>query len=208
MDDKANPVGAYIGQVWYAVNYYQTLLHENAILIGDFNSNQIWDEKPRAGNHTDVVNFLKQLGIESLYHKQFNEEHGKETVHTFCLQKNRQRPYHIDYIFASDNIVKNGYQLRIESADKWIDKSDHVPMILDVNPFKSKVSFKNTYHDFAGRHLRHLTNDTRNKFRDELLDIDRLAIELDSQPDKEKLAKLMSRIETLKQIDRLLTAFR
>ena len=66
MDNKHNPLARYIGQVWNAINYYQTILGENSILIGDFNSNQIWDTKDRVANHTDVVNFLKELKIESL----------------------------------------------------------------------------------------------------------------------------------------------
>ena len=41
MDNKQNPLARYIGQVWNAINYYQTILGENSILIGDFNSNQI-----------------------------------------------------------------------------------------------------------------------------------------------------------------------
>ncbi|MFY7733076.1 MAG: endonuclease/exonuclease/phosphatase family protein [Bacteroidia bacterium] len=55
--DKNNQ---YIEQVWKAINYYDELLQNNipSILIGDFNSNKIWDRKSRIGNHSDVVSFL------------------------------------------------------------------------------------------------------------------------------------------------------
>ena len=132
MDNKQNPLARYIGQVWNAINYYQTILGENSILIGDFNSNQIWDTKDRVANHTDVVNFLAELNIESLYHRQFNEQHGKESLKTFFMYRNIEKPYHIDYIFASHNIIENGYKLTLETSNNWIDKSDHIPLILDV----------------------------------------------------------------------------
>lgn len=38
--------GLYIEQVWKAVHHYNTLLKDSkTILIGDFNSNKIWDRK-------------------------------------------------------------------------------------------------------------------------------------------------------------------
>ncbi|MCO5242132.1 MAG: endonuclease/exonuclease/phosphatase family protein [Chitinophagaceae bacterium] len=204
MDNKQNPLASYIGQVWNAVNYYQTILHDNSILIGDFNSNQIWDEKDRVGNHTDVVNLLKQYDIESLYHKQFNEEHGKESLKTFFMYRNVEKPYHIDYVFASKNIIQNGYKLTLETSEKWIDKSDHIPLILEVNPFESKIASKDTYSDIASRQLKCLSDDTKNKFSIELSNIENLAKSLDDENNKDGLLKLISDIEILKQIDKLI----
>ncbi len=209
MDNKQNPLARYIGQVWRAVNYYQSALKENSILIGDFNSNQIWDEKERMGNHTDVVNFLKQFSIESVYHKQFNEVQGKESLKTYFMYRNIEKPYHIDYIFASENILKNGYNLAIEDTNRWIDKSDHVPLILDISPFESSVSIKHTHHDFALRHMNNLTELTKAKFCNELSAIEDLARDLDTnQPTKENLSKLIGNIEKLKQIDELVSGLK
>ena len=208
MNNKQNPLSRYIGQVWLAIKYYQSTLTENSILIGDFNSNQIWDEKERVGNHTDVVNFLKELEIESLYHKQFNETHGKESLKTFFMYRNIEKPYHIDYVFASHNIIKNGYNLILENSNKWIDKSDHIPLILDISPFKSKISIKDTYNDIVQRQLNGLTELTMSKFKDEYSLIEKLASELDKDStDKENLKILVRNIETLKQIDELTKRF-
>jgi exonuclease III len=158
MDNKSNPLARYIGQVWNAINYYETILSENSILIGDFNSNRIWDTKDRVANHTDVVNFLKQQNIESLYHKQFDEEHGIESIKTFFMYRNIEKAYHIDYVFASHNIIENGYNLTLETSENWIDKSDHIPLILDLQPFESSLKMKHTFQDFANRHIQSLTN--------------------------------------------------
>lgn len=204
MENKQNPLARYIGQVWNAVNYYQATLTNNSILIGDFNSNQIWDEKERVGNHTDVVNFLKNLNIESLYHKQQNEPHGQESLKTFFMYRNLEKPYHIDYVFASQDIIKNGYNLTFGNPTEWIDKSDHVPMILDIKDLSSKTEIKDTYIDFTQRHLNTLDQETKKKFENELKIIERFADKLDLKliEDKEKMT-LIDKIETLKTIDKL-----
>ena len=204
MDNKKNPLAGYIGQVWRAVNYYQTILKENVILIGDFNSNQCWDEKERVGNHTDVVTFLNKLNIESVYHKQNNEAHGQESQKTFFMYRNIQKPYHIDYIFASHNITQNGYKLTLESPLKWIDKSDHIPLIFDVPSFESTVCLIDTYEECIKRHIECLTEVTKLKYRDELQAIEHFAKCLDSEiGNQDRTTKLINSIEILEQIDKL-----
>ena len=48
--------GHYVTQVWKAIHYYDSIITGNkTILIGDFNSNTIWDKPKRAGNHSTVV---------------------------------------------------------------------------------------------------------------------------------------------------------
>lgn len=202
MGNKQNPLARYIGQVWNAVNYYQTLLSENSIIIGDFNSNQIWDEKERVGNHTDVVNLLKAHNIESLYHNQSGEVHGQESQKTFFMYRNVEKSYHIDYVFASNEIIKNGFNLVIDEAQNWMDKSDHVPIVLDIQSFENKISCGNTYTDFAMRHLSLLNETTIKKFGDNISDILYLADELDEKPEKKN--DLILRIETIKEIDLLI----
>jgi microsomal dipeptidase-like Zn-dependent dipeptidase len=56
--------GQYIEQVWKAVHHYNALLKDTkTILVGDFNSNTIWDKKHREGNHTNLVKLLEDRGI-------------------------------------------------------------------------------------------------------------------------------------------------
>ena len=133
MDNKENYEARYIAQVWLAINYYKDLLEMPSILIGDFNSNKIWDKKKRLANHTDVVNFLEQKKIKSLYHNQFNEKQGDESIHTFFLQKNLKKSYHIDYCFASENFLMSGFKFTIGNFQDWITLSDHVPISIELN---------------------------------------------------------------------------
>src|SRR5690606_21910920 len=95
MNNKENYQGRYIGQVWAAINYYTTLLKSPAILVGDFNSNKIWDRKGRTGNHSDVVQKLTDNNINSVYHQYFSAEQGKEKHPTFFLHRQQNKPYHI-----------------------------------------------------------------------------------------------------------------
>jgi exodeoxyribonuclease III len=56
--------GKYITQVWKAINHYGQLMRDKpCILIGDFNSNTIWDyKKHRLSNHSSVVEALGRKG--------------------------------------------------------------------------------------------------------------------------------------------------
>lgn len=130
MDNKENYEARYIGQVWLAINHYTNLLYESAILIGDFNSNKIWDYKDRVGNHSDVVRKLEQNNIHSIYHKHFGFEQGKEKHPTFFLQKKVFKPYHIDYCFASADIVDKVKSVEIGTYENWTAHSDHSPLMI------------------------------------------------------------------------------
>lgn len=122
---------SYIGQIWHAINSYNSLLNENStILIGDFNSNKIWDNKVRIGNHTDVVNKLTEKRIFSVYHNHFNMEHGKEIHPTFYMYRKKEIPYHIDYCFASEDLLKKVKDVEIGDYEKWSTLSDHCPLCI------------------------------------------------------------------------------
>ena len=133
MDNKENHNARYIGQVWLAINYYAELLDSSTILIGDFNSNKIWDYKGRIGTHSDVVNKLAEKNIHSVYHSYFNEEQGKEQLPTFYLQRNKNKPYHIDYCFASKEILKKVQDVEVGIFENWIEHSDHAPLNIKFN---------------------------------------------------------------------------
>lgn len=130
MGNKENYLARYIGQIWLAINYYSDLLNDSTILIGDFNSNKIWDYKDRVGNHSDVVRKLAANNIHSVYHQQFNFEYGKEEHPTFFLQRNKNKPYHIDYCFASSKLSEKLTSIEIGSYDIWRTHSDHSPLIV------------------------------------------------------------------------------
>lgn len=99
--------------------------------MGDFNSNSIWDKPKRIWNHSDVVKELENLNIHSLYHCFNNMKQGNEIDPTFFLQKNLNKPYHIDYIFGSPYFKNNLEKIEIGKIENWIPISDHLPMICE-----------------------------------------------------------------------------
>ncbi|MDD5149489.1 MAG: endonuclease/exonuclease/phosphatase family protein [Flavobacterium sp.] len=126
-----SPNFGYIGQLWKYMQINKDKLNDS-IIAGDFNSNTIWDEWDRWWNHSDVVNELNELGVESFYHRFTGEFQGKETKPTLYFRKNITRPYHIDYIFGAKKFTNKIIKIEIGEFDKWITKSDHMPIICEI----------------------------------------------------------------------------
>ena len=104
-------------------------INTNTILIGDFNSNKIWDAKHGVLCHSRAISELNDLGLVSAYHHLMKEEQGEETTPTFYLYKHTDKPYHLDYAFADPEIIKS-----FQVADtSWLELSDHLPIILEIN---------------------------------------------------------------------------
>lgn len=126
-----DPDGQYVEQVWKAIHHYDKhLKNKQTILIGDFNSNTIWDRKYRAGNHSNVVKRLEEKGIVSCYHLHNNQTQGKEEHPTFYLYKHKDKPFHLDYCFVSKDMATKIQSVEIGAYDIWKKYSDHVPVIV------------------------------------------------------------------------------
>lgn len=126
-----SPNFGYIGQLWKYIKVNKSNF-KKIIIVGDLNSNTIWDEWDRWWNHSDVIKELEEMNITSLYHKYFNELQGKETKPTFFLQRNLSKPYHIDYCFSSNEFTLNLKKVEVPKFDNWHHLSDHVPIIITL----------------------------------------------------------------------------
>lgn len=131
-NNRDDPDGQYVEQVWKAVTCYDQLLSTGLnILIGDFNSNTIWDRPRRIGNHSTVVSRLAEKNIHSVYHKHLGQTQGKEEHPTFFLYRNKKKPYHLDYCFASAAFTEKVKKVEIGSFKDWLKYSDHAPLIVN-----------------------------------------------------------------------------
>lgn len=167
MDHPTDPLSRYIGQVWNAINFYKPLLKQNCLLIGDFNSNKIWDYKERSGNHTSVVDLLADYRIRSLYHLYSGELQGEELKPTFYLHRKEEKSYHIDYAFASDDLHKNRCKIEIGCYQDWIEKSDHMPFIVELSTEVNNVDKAVTFRSFIYQVIDCYSVKFREKFDDE-----------------------------------------
>ena len=124
----------YVGQVWKAINFYSDLLNdERTILVGDFNSNTIWDKPSRKGNHTDVVELLKSKNIFSVYHQFHKQVQGKEKHPTWFMYRHRDKSYHLDYCFASTDLIEKLQNVQVGTYRDWTRYSDHKPLSVTFN---------------------------------------------------------------------------
>ena len=201
MDNKENDKARYIGQIWLAINYYSSLLENDSILIGDFNSNKIWDTKDRIANHTDVVNYLEDKSLVSLYHEQENEEQGTESMASFFMYRKIEKPYHIDYCFASSNILKNGYRITFEDVNSWIDLSDHCPIVVDFDRLNSKQVQLPSLENFVECKVGELSKSFQEKFTNEIEQL----LNISQNNSDESNRKVHNQLDYFIQIDELLS---
>jgi endonuclease/exonuclease/phosphatase family metal-dependent hydrolase len=130
-----SPNFRYIGQFWQylQINKSKFVKFKSSIILGDFNSNKIWDESDRWWNHSDVVSELEEIGIQSAYHNLKKEEQGLETCPTLYFRRDSSRPYHVDYIFVHEEFLKGqNVSIDVGKLDQWVAHSDHMPIVLSV----------------------------------------------------------------------------
>lgn len=131
-NNPADPDGVYVEQVWKALNHYK-LKKKNTILAGDFNSNSIFDKKYRIGNHSHVVDLLHKKSITSCYHLHLKQLQGKEEHPTHYLYRHQDKPFHLDYCFASSDLADKISSVEIGEFELWKQYSDHVPVMVSFN---------------------------------------------------------------------------
>jgi len=100
-------------------------------LIGDFNSNAIWDTRHKSANHSCNDARLNSLGLRSLYHAQRGEQNGQEQHPTFYLHRHRHKPYHLDYAYLPEDLIGSA-SIGVGEPDTWLAVSDHMPLFIEV----------------------------------------------------------------------------
>ena len=106
-------------------------LGRDTVIIGDLNSNVLFDkDNQRSGKtHSMIVDELRQLGIEGIYHHLTGDEQGKERVPTFYMYRHLDKPFHIDHCFSNPEIIR---KMTIHARWQWLSLSDHLPIEIEI----------------------------------------------------------------------------
>lgn len=200
-DTPENKAERYIGQLWLAMSYYSLILKTNpSVLIGDLNSNKIWDQKSdRIANHTMVIDGLAKLNIVSLYHELSGEDQGEETKNTFFMYRKMDKPYHIDFCFYSKSHFSKTH-LTIQDYKEWIDYSDHSPIVVELSQTESNHFQKITKKEILLDYISSFDKRTQNKFSNEIEEIKESCLNSEAPITLEQSEKL----KTISYIDGLI----
>lgn len=124
---------SYVVYATKALKAYRHYLNEDTLIIGDFNSNKLWDKHfNRKYNHSRMLEFLDKMHFGSVYHCIKHENHGEESIPTICMYRNPERIYHIDYAFIHEKKLKDIKDFHIGDKDSWLSYSDHMPLFLEI----------------------------------------------------------------------------
>jgi endonuclease/exonuclease/phosphatase family metal-dependent hydrolase len=123
----------YVRVTHQAIDHYARFLCvPYMIVIGDFNSNTIWDRLHREHSHSQLVAKLGSLGLVSAYHTLRGELQGQEVTPTQFMYRHLAKSYHLDYAFVSQT-MSSSCELHIGEPSEWLHKSDHMPLLLTLS---------------------------------------------------------------------------
>jgi exodeoxyribonuclease III len=132
--ETENQDDCYVGQACLGVQKYATFINRyDTVVVGDFNSNQIWDRPNRRFQHADMVAQLSDFGLVSVYHHYYQEPQGHETRYTYYYHKKPDHPFCIDYCFVPRKWTPHLRSVTVGSYNDWHELSDHCPMIVDFD---------------------------------------------------------------------------
>lgn len=107
--------------------YSEHIIEMPTMIIGDFNCfiGQTGVSK-KTGTFEQCIEYMRELGLHSEYHRRTQEDFGEESSCTYHHQFKDEMPFFLDYTFT--NISLFAYTL-----DNWNrDMSDHSPQIIVI----------------------------------------------------------------------------
>jgi hypothetical protein len=124
------------------------------------------------------------------------------------MYRKTEKPYHIDYFFASDLIIKDGFEIKVGKAENWIDLSDHVPLTLELQTKTRLGKLNDLFSDHLTIKLKELSSDSHTRFADLITDLIEKAKKIDnlngSIENLKKREQLIVKYEKLFEIDKLI----
>lgn len=106
---------------------------DDVIVAGDFNASPVLDRADSKQPKFDqITGRLHGQGLESLWHTNTGQDFGSEDTPTLYHLWKRERPFHIDFVFASRNLAGRLKSMTIGSFEDWCTRdSDHAPLVAE-----------------------------------------------------------------------------
>ena len=130
-DMEGNKVVQYPKEIsdYYDEHKQSGFFNEDMIMCGDFNCDVRLTNKAHGKNVYEMMDKLSEVGLVDVYHHLSGETQGEESRSTFFMNRNLEKPFHLDHVFASPDRVKS---LNIGDEEYWMQFSDHVPIIFEI----------------------------------------------------------------------------
>lgn len=135
VNDSFNLLGVwampkYVEMIHDYFDAHEDLFNENLVMCGDFNSSEVFNNHhPKKKNHTVLNEKLESKNLFSVYHDLTGDKQGSEKSKTFYQARHLNNPYHLDFVYAGENIVRD---FEILDHYKWITVSDHLPLVFKI----------------------------------------------------------------------------
>ena len=125
------PVNNYPKEItkYYEHHKESGFFNEDMIICGDFNCDARL-KGTHAKNVFSMIESLSECNLVDSYHHLNDEKQGEESQATFFMYRHLDKPYHLDHVYASADKVN---YLEVGDADKWLEFSDHLPLIFEIN---------------------------------------------------------------------------
>jgi exodeoxyribonuclease-3 len=139
-DPSKRGYAGYVEQITEAFrNHFEWFGRGPVIAAGDFNSSSEFDKHITGDNHSSIVSLLEKRGLTSAYHHFYGQQHGDEKTHTYHHTWNRDKPFHLDYIFVPHEWRTRLNSIDVGDVDEWISHSDHCPLVANFTELDSVV---------------------------------------------------------------------
>jgi exonuclease III len=126
---KPDPMtGRYIHRLVSATERYADILRrERVVIAGDFNQNVRLDVAA-APRFSALMKAWDEYALASTYHEHRSCAHGEEPDPTFFQYFHRDKPQHLDYVFATASLRRGLFRVAVGDPDTWLSLSDHMPV--------------------------------------------------------------------------------
>jgi len=124
----------YVRGVAAALDAYATAIRSApTVLLGDFNSNKVWDgDEPDISHSTIVLRLRDEFGLVSAYHAFHGEAQGAESQPTIFWRWDPATTYHVDYCFVTQSWAEHIRAVTVGGCDGADGESDHMPVSLEL----------------------------------------------------------------------------